>query len=222
MDIANNIKALAKSIPEQVKLIAVSKTQPASAILKAYDSGHKIFGENRVQELCLKQSQLPQDIEWHMIGHLQSNKVKTIAGFVDYIHSIDSIKLINTINSCAQKYDRTINCMLQVHIAQEKTKYGFDFEEITQLFSLRKLDEFKYINIVGLMGMATFTKDLELIKSEFKSLNQFFLNLSAKYGQTYTNFKDLSMGMSGDYAIAIEEGSTMVRIGSKIFGQRKS
>ena len=222
MDIPSNIKSLAHSIPKRVKIIAVSKTQPVSAVLEAYNSGQRVFGENRTQELCKKQEQLPMDIEWHMIGHLQTNKVKTIAGFVDYIHSVDSIKLLKTIDSCAQKANRTINCLLQVHIAQEQTKYGFDANELTELLSHEKLNEFKHINIAGLMGMATFTQDSNTIKSEFRTLNQLFSNISEKYGDNYSHFKELSMGMSGDYTIAIEEGSTMVRIGSKIFGQRNS
>jgi hypothetical protein len=220
MNIATNLQMLKTSTPDGIKIIAVSKTKPPSAIMEAYEAGQKSFGENRAQELSIKQKELPKDIEWHMIGHLQSNKVKNIASFVDYIHSVDSIKLLETINSLANNHHRTINCLLQVHIAQETNKYGYSPDEIKQLFSSNAFNEYHNINIVGLMGMATFTTDSSIIRLEFNVLRQLFEGLKQNYGHIYPNFKELSTGMSGDYSIAIEQGSTMIRIGSKIFGKR--
>jgi len=196
------------------------KTYPAEQILEAYDSGHKIFGENRVQELTPKHQDLPKDIEWHLIGHLQTNKVKYIAGFVSMIHSVDSMKLLQEINKCAEKAHRTIDCLLQIHIAQEETKFGLNFEEAEKIFSFKELLQMKNIRISGLMGMATLTEDENQIRKEFKSLKKFF-DAYCQLPTANCRLEVLSMGMSSDYKIAIEEGSTMVRIGSLIFGSRK-
>ncbi|MGZ3852869.1 MAG: YggS family pyridoxal phosphate-dependent enzyme [Flavisolibacter sp.] len=202
-----------------ITLVAVSKTKPVSDILDLYNLGHKDFGENYVQELQEKQEQLPKDIRWHFIGHLQSNKIKQIASFVHLIHGIDSFKLLREVNKQAQKVERTIEVLLQVHIAQEETKFGLDEKELDEIFNSSELWELKHVNILGLMGMASFTADKEKVRREFRYLKSLF----DKYAQLQiTNYKlkTLSMGMSGDYSIAIEEGSTMVRIGSLIFGER--
>ena len=202
-----------------VILVAVSKTKPASEILDLYNLGHRDFGENYVQELQEKQDQLPKDIRWHFIGHLQSNKIKYIASFVHLVHGIDSFKLLKEVNKQAQKINRTINVLLQVHIAQEETKFGLDEKELDEIFSSGELSGLKHVNIQGLMGMASFTEDKEKIRDEFRYLKSLF----DKYAQLETQnskFETLSMGMSADYHIAIEEGGTMVRIGSLIFGER--
>ncbi|MBN4066106.1 YggS family pyridoxal phosphate-dependent enzyme [Candidatus Amoebophilus asiaticus] len=203
-----------------VKLIAISKTKPVSAILEGYEKGHKVFGENRVQELVQKQQQLPDDIEWHMVGHLQTNKVKLIAPFINYIHSVDSLKLLKAINQEASKNDRIINCLLQIYIAEEATKYGLSFEEANSLLLTSEFKALHNIKIVGLMGMATFTDNSDQIRREFHALKEFYDKLGQTEFKDNPEFKELSMGMSGDYKIAIEEGSTMVRIGSLIFGER--
>jgi pyridoxal phosphate enzyme (YggS family) len=200
-------------------LVAVSKTKPASDIKELYELGQKDFGENYVQELIDKQSQLPKDIQWHFIGHLQSNKVKFIAPFVYLIHGVDSFKLLKEINKQAQKANRVINCLLQVHIAQEETKFGFNEEELNALFSNRELKELRNIKIVGLMGMASFTDDLNKVKEEFKALKELFDRYKS-FSSNNAEFTTLSMGMSSDYKIAVEEGSTMVRVGSLLFGAR--
>lgn len=200
-------------------LVAVSKTKPPSDIKELYELGQRDFGENYVQELADKQSQLPKDIQWHFIGHLQSNKVKFIAPFVYLIHGVDSFKLLKEINKQAQKVNRVINCLLQVHIAQEETKFGFNEEELDALFTNKELKDLHNIKIDGLMGMASFTDDLNKVKEEFARLKKLF----NKYKSfTYQNIQltTLSMGMSSDYKIAVEEGSTMVRIGSLLFGAR--
>lgn len=218
--IAENLLRLKKEIPENVQLIAVSKTKPASDILEAYAVGQRVFGENKVQEMCDKYEVLPKDIEWHLIGHLQTNKVKYIAPFVTLIHAVDSLKLLKEINKEAQKNGRIINCLLQFHIAQEETKFGLDFDEVSEIL---KDDEFlllENVNIVGLMGMATFTEDVEQIKEEFRTLSNYFQIIKSHYFKFNPDFKEISMGMSGDYKIAIEEGSTMIRVGSSIFGRR--
>ncbi|MGZ3925142.1 MAG: YggS family pyridoxal phosphate-dependent enzyme [Flavisolibacter sp.] len=202
-----------------ITLVAVSKTKPASDILDLYNLGHRDFGENYVQELQEKQEQLPKDIRWHFIGHLQSNKIKQIASFVHLIHGIDSFKLLREVNKQAQKVERTIEVLLQVHIAQEETKFGLDEKELNEIFNSSELWELEHVNILGLMGMASFTEDKEKVRREFRYLKSLF----DKYAQLQTTnykLKTLSMGMSGDYPIAIEEGSTMVRIGSLIFGER--
>lgn len=216
MSISTNIEKIKSSLPENVTLVAVSKTKPNEAIVEAYETGHRIFGENKVQELADKYEALPKDIEWHMIGHLQSNKVKYIAPFVNLIHGVDSYKLLKEINKRALQNNRTINCLLQIHIAQEQTKFGFSEEEIIELLTSDKFNELKNINIIGLMGMATFTQDTIQIKQEFNSLK----HLYDKIASSYLPISTLSMGMSGDYQLAIECGSNMVRIGSSIFGER--
>ena len=212
MDIAENLKALQKSLTNEVVLDAVSKTKTNADILQAYNSGQRIFGENKVQELVQKQEELPKDIQWHMIGHLQSNKVKYIAPFVSLIHGADSLKLLREINKRAAQNKRIIDCLLQVHIATESSKFGFGINELED--TLIAVQEFKNINIKGLMGMATFTNDRTQIRKEFSSLRMVFNQIKTHQINT------LSIGMSGDYQIAIENGSTMIRIGSAIFGTR--
>ncbi|KJS07155.1 MAG: alanine racemase [Flavobacteriales bacterium BRH_c54] len=216
MNITANLQQIKASIPKYVTLVAVSKTKPNTAILEAYQTGHRIFGENKVQELTEKYESLPKDIEWHMIGHLQSNKVKYIAPFVSLIHGVDSFKLLKEINKRAAQNERVINCLLQIHIAEEDTKFGFDEKEVIELIKSEAFQDLKNIKVVGLMGMATFTDNENQIRKEFKSLKKIFDKLSTLYFQLST----LSMGMSGDYQIAIEEGSTMIRVGSSIFGER--
>ncbi len=205
---------------KEVTLVAVSKTKPVEDILALYELGQRDFGENYVQELTDKQTQLPKDIRWHFIGHLQSNKVKYIAPFVHLIHGVDSIKLLKEINKQAQKVNRIIDCLLQVHIAQEETKFGFSEKELVELFSTNanELHELKNINVVGLMAMASFSEDMNLVRNEFENLKMIFKKV--KREMSNVKFQILSMGMSGDYKIAIEEGSTMVRIGSLLFGAR--
>jgi pyridoxal phosphate enzyme (YggS family) len=220
MGISDNIKTTLAEIPSHVKLVAISKTKPVEDILEAYQAGQKIFGENKVQELITKHEQLPKDIEWHMVGHLQSNKVKYIAHFVHLIHSVDSINLLTEINKQGQKHKRVINCLLQVYIASEETKFGFSEEEIKQLINSDTFSALTNISICGLMGMATFTEDTKQIRNEFKKLNNIFTSLKNSIFRNNSEFKEISMGMSSDYNIAIEEGSTMVRIGSKLFGER--
>lgn len=212
--IKENITLLKQQIPSGVTLIAVSKTKPNEAILEAYNAGQKDFGENYVQELVDKHEQLPKDIKWHFIGHLQSNKVKYIAPFVHLIHGIDSFKLLQEVNKQAQKNNRIINCLLQIFIAQEETKFGLSFEECDAIFSSQEFKQLQNIKIVGLMAMASNTDNETQIRKEFKSLKDFANKHQA------LNIKHLSFGMSSDYKIAIEEGSTMVRIGSIIFGER--
>ena len=210
MSISENIQKIKKEIPTSVDLVAVSKTQSHSKIKEAYDSGHRAFGENKVQELVEKYEKLPKDIRWHMIGHLQTNKVKYIASFVELIHAVDSEKLLNEIDKRAQQNNRIIDCLLQVHIATESTKFGLSEKEIKEILLRKK--EYKNVNIRGLMGMATFTNNNNQIKEEFDYLSNIY--------NKYKDLNTLSMGMSGDYKIAIKYGSTMVRIGSTIFGAR--
>jgi len=219
VSIQNNLNSISKIIPENVTLIAVSKTQPVTSILEAYQAGQRAFGENKIQEMAEKFDILPKDIEWHMIGHLQSNKVKYMAHFVHLIHGADSFKTLQEINKQALKHNRIINCLLELKIASEETKFGLSFTEAEQLLKSEELKNLKNINITGLMGMASFTDDIEIIRSEFKSLKTFFDSLQ-KYQSFNVNSTILSMGMSGDYKIAIEEGSTMIRVGSAIFGSR--
>jgi PLP dependent protein len=220
-DIAANIALLKQQLPSSVKLVAVSKTKPVSDILIAYRSGHKIFGENRVQELLAKKDLLPPDIEWHLIGHLQSNKVKYIIPFVSMIQSVDSFNLLKIINKEAAKIDRIVNCLLQIHIAMEETKFGFNMKEISEMIDNEEFNNLAYVRICGLMGMATFSDDPDLIRREFRYLKKCFDELKNKYFNGIQQFINISMGMSGDYKIAIEEGSTMIRIGSLIFGERE-
>ena len=219
MSIKNNLNNILNTIPENVTLIAVSKTQPVASILEAYQAGQRAFGENKIQEMAEKFDTLPKDIEWHMIGHLQSNKVKYMAHFVHLIHGVDSFKTLEEINKQALKHNRIINCLLEVKIASEETKFGLSFEEVEQLLKSEELKNLKNVNISGLMGMASFTEDIEVIRNEFKTLKTFFNSLQ-KYKSFNVNPTILSMGMSGDYKIAIEEGSTMIRVGSAIFGSR--
>ncbi len=218
--LVENFKKIKESIPPNVKLVAISKTKPGTEILEAYNLGQKIFGENKVQELTKKYEDLPKDIEWHYIGHLQTNKVKYIASFISLIHAVDSLKLLATINNEAKKNSRVIDVLLQVHIAEEDSKFGLTKEDCINILEDEQLSKLENINIVGLMGMATYTDDLEQIRNEFSTLFTFFQEIKEKYFSTENSFKEISMGMSGDYLIAIEEGSTMVRIGSLIFGER--
>lgn len=220
MSIAENLQKIQSTLPEEVRLVAVSKTKPNSDLEEAYAAGQRIFGENKVQELAGKHEALPKDIEWHMIGHLQRNKVKYIAPFVALIHGVDSGRLLAEINKQAVKNDRIIDVLLQVHIADEETKFGFDEEELTDFIQGPVFLAMKNVRVVGLMGMATYTSDQEQIRSEFASLSDLFQRLKANNFQYADYFKEISMGMSGDYPIAIEEGSTLVRVGSAIFGSR--
>lgn len=220
MNIPDNIKLLQKEIPSSVKLVAISKTKPVSVILEAYFSGFTTFGENKVQDLIKKQEDLPEDIEWHMVGHLQTNKVKYIAPFVNMIQSVDSLKLLKIIDKEARKHNRIINCLLQLHIAMEETKFGLSLNEVQEILESPDFKLVKNARIVGLMGMATFTSEEEVIRKEFKFLADCFNKLKKDYFPTDKKFKEISMGMSGDYKIAIEEGSTMIRVGSLIFGAR--
>ncbi len=213
--IVENLKNIKASLPENTTLVAVSKTKPVNEIMEAYDAGHRDFGENKVQEMTEKWEQMPKDIRWHMIGHLQRNKVKYMAPFVHLIHGVDSLKLLKEINKQAEKNNRVINCLLQVYIAKEDTKFGFEPEEITQLLESEEFKNFKNIRVKGLMGMATFTENRAQIEKEFHFINTFFNQLKNKYGMDV-----LSIGMSSDYSIALNHGSTMVRIGSAIFGER--
>jgi pyridoxal phosphate enzyme (YggS family) len=221
MTISENVERLRASIPEQVSLVAVTKTHPVERLLELYATGQRIFGENKVQEMLQKHKALPPDIQWHLIGHLQSNKVKEIASFVSLIHSVDSLKLLAEINKQGQKNNRVIPCLLQLHIAQEETKFGLDFSEVEDLLSTDTFKSLQFIRVNGLMGMATNTDDKDQIRTEFKSLRTFFLQLQTKYPASHNWMpQTLSMGMSSDYEIAVEEGSTLVRIGSAIFGSR--
>ncbi len=220
MGIVERLSGIKLGLPESVKLVAVSKTKSVEAIMEAYNGGQRIFGENRVQEIVDKQPKLPGDIEWHHIGHLQTNKVKYIAPFIDMIHAVDSEKLLIEIDRQAKKNDRQIPCLLQVHIAEEETKFGLSEQELEKIiFNLDQLN-LKNTKISGLMGMATYTIDDSQVKKEFRNLKSIFDRIKKKNLCTLVDFKELSMGMSGDYTIAIEEGSTMVRIGSLIFGSR--
>ena len=220
MFIRDNLQKIKAAITPGVKLIVVSKTRTNEEILEAYDAGEWAFGENKVQEILRKQGALPSDIEWHLIGHLQSNKVKSIVPYVSMIQSVDSLKILKVINDEASKADRVVKCLLQVHIAKEETKYGFSFDELEQLLMLPEFAEMKNVVIAGVMGMATFTEDTEQIRREFNCLYNIFNDLKRKFFRESEDFKEISMGMSDDYQIAIEEGSTMVRIGSSIFGPR--
>jgi len=222
MSIAENLKNVKQELPENVRLVAISKTKPDEAILEAYEAGQKVFGENRVQELTQKHEELPKDIKWHMVGHLQSNKVKYIAPFVNLIHGIDKAKLIKEINKQAKKHNRVIDVLLQFHIAEEETKFGFNYEEAEEMMKNPKFKEYENVRICGVMGMATFTDDEKQIRKEFKQLAQFFHQLKSNYFKDSESFKEISMGMTNDYKIAIEEGATLVRIGSLIFGKRNN
>jgi pyridoxal phosphate enzyme (YggS family) len=218
--IAEKIQSIKGQIPEQVRLVAVSKTMPISMIQEAYDAGQRIFGENKALEIKEKAENLPSNIHWHFIGHLQSNKVKYIAPYVKLIHSIDSLKLLEEVNKEAKKNDRIISCLLQFHIASEETKYGLNPQEAYELLKSETYQQMKNIKIIGVMGMASNTFNTELVRQEFKYLRTIFQNLQFDFFIGDIFFRELSMGMSGDYQIAVQEGSTLIRIGSSIFGTR--
>ena len=215
MTIAAKLEGIKNDLPQNVTLVAVSKTKPIEDLMEAYNAGQRIFGENKIQEMSEKHDKMPKDIEWHMIGHVQSNKVKDMASYVSLIHGVDSLKLLKEINKQGLKNDRIISCLLQVFIADEDTKFGFDADELSEIFTSNILEEYKNVKIEGLMGMATFTDDTKQISEEFLGLQKIYNHYS-----TSNNFTILSMGMSGDYKTAIDCGSTMVRIGSSIFGSR--
>ena len=221
MNIAENIKRFNDELAGTTcRLIPISKTKPVSLMMEAYNSGQRIFGENKVQDLADKYEEMPKDIEWHMVGHLQTNKVKYIAPFVSLIHSVDSLKLLKEINKQGIKNDRMISCLLQIHIADETTKFGLSETELFQLFDDNEFKQLANINIKGLMGMATYTEDENQIDKEFKFLQTIFENIRTSIKQPNVNMTELSIGMSGDYKIAIKNGSTMIRIGTDIFGSR--
>ena len=216
MNISENLNNLYHSIGKSVKLVAVSKTKSNEEIMEAYEAGQKIFGENKVQELVSKYNSLPKDIEWHMVGHLQKNKVKYIASFIKLIHSVDNFKLLKEINRQAKKYNVTIDCLLQIKIASEETKLGLSIDQVKPMLESEEFKSLKNISIIGLMGMASFTNNEEILKNEFSYLNNLFDDLRI----TYSNITVLSMGMSNDHKLAIQYGSNMVRVGSLIFGER--
>ncbi len=218
--IQENLNIVRATVPSNVTLIAVSKTKPVSDLQEAYDAGQRIFGENKALEMRDKYQELPKDIQWHFIGHLQTNKIKYIAPFVTLIHAIDSLSLLEAVNKEAAKNNRVIDCLLQFHIAQEETKFGLDIEEAKSLLESESFKNLKNINICGVMGMATFTEDVVQVRNEFKNLKNIFETLKENYFKANDSFKEISMGMSDDYPIAIEEGATIVRVGSKIFGAR--
>lgn len=220
MSIQQNLLNIKSSLPENVTLVAVSKTKPVSDLMEAYNAGQRIFGENKIQEMAEKWEAMPKDIEWHMIGHVQTNKVKFMAPFVSLIHGVDSLKLLEEINKQAQKNNRIIDCLLQIYIAEEESKFGLYEKELDEILSSATFQELKNIRIVGLMGMATFTDNQNQIKKEFTHLKSIFDALTAKPKTQNLEPKTISMGMSGDYSLAIDCGSTMVRIGSSIFGGR--
>jgi PLP dependent protein len=221
MSIKENLLQIKSSLPPEITLIVVTKTHPVEKLMEVYEAGHKIFGENKVQEMVDKYEKLPKDIEWHLIGHLQTNKVKYIAPFVSLIHSVDSLKLLQEINKQALKNNQVINCLLQIYIASEETKFGLSFEEASQLILSEELKKLQNIKILGFMGMASNTLDKRIIESEFQSLKSFYDGYSRKKADTFIP-TILSMGMSSDYEIAIKEGSNMIRVGSLIFGERSN
>lgn len=219
MSIATNLEHIKSTLPEQVTLVAVSKTKPVSDLMEAYNAGQRIFGENKIQEMADKHEQMPKDIEWHMIGHVQTNKVKYMASFVSLIHGVDNFKLLKEINKQALKHHRTINCLLQIKIADEDSKFGMSFTEASELIQSKQLSELKNVCILGVMGMASFTENQNQIQQEFSALKNAFDNLK-NLNSTQCKLETISMGMSGDYQLAIECGSTMIRVGSSIFGAR--
>lgn len=220
MSITNHLKQVLAELPAGVRLVAVSKFHPNEAIEEAYAAGQRIFGESKVQEMTGKYESLPKDIEWHFIGHLQTNKIKYMAPFVSMIHGIDSYKLLAEVNKQAAKAGRVIDCLLQLHIAQEETKFGFSFDECRQMLSAGEWKSLANIRICGLMGMATHTDSEKQIEREFRSLHTFFNEVRKDFFADRPYFRELSMGMSHDYPLAVAEGSTLVRVGSKIFGER--
>jgi pyridoxal phosphate enzyme (YggS family) len=219
MSIKQNLNNIKSQLPEHVTLVAVSKTKPVSDLMQAYEAGQRIFGENKIQEMADKWETMPKDIQWHMIGHVQRNKVKYMADFVDLIHGVDSLKLLKEINKEAIKHNRVINCLLQIKIAKEDSKFGLSAEEAKTVISSDEFSELKNIKVIGLMGMATFTDNMQQVENEFKFLKHTFDDLKSKRLDNF-NLETLSIGMSGDYPLAIDCGSTMVRIGSSIFGGR--
>lgn len=218
--IQEEIQTIKAGLPESVRLVAVSKFHPIEALQEAYEGGQRIFGESKVQEMTQKYEALPKDIEWHFIGHLQTNKIKYMAPYVALIHGVDSYKLLSEINKQAAKAGRIIHCLLQIHIAQEETKFGFSTDECRTMLEEGNWRQLKNVQIVGVMGMATNTEDEAQIKREFSTLSAFFQEVKETYFKEVSSFKEISMGMSDDYPIAIEEGSTLIRIGSRIFGAR--
>ncbi|WP_458626229.1 YggS family pyridoxal phosphate-dependent enzyme [Winogradskyella sp. PC D3.3] len=216
MNIKENLNHIKSTLPEHVTLVAVSKTKPVSDLMEAYDAGQRIFGENKIQEMAEKHEQMPKDIEWHMIGHVQRNKVKYMAEFVSLIHGVESFKLLNEINKQAKKHDRVIDCLLQIKIAEEDSKFGMSATDASILLQSDEFSELKNIRVVGVMGMATFTDNMTQVENEFKFLKHTFTALKT----LNTELTTISMGMSGDYQLAIDCGSTMVRVGSSIFGAR--
>ena len=220
MDIQQNLKEVLADIPQHVRLVAVSKFHPKEAIEAAYTAGQRIFGESKVQELTEKYTALPKDIEWHFIGHLQTNKVKYIAPYIKMIHAVDTYKLLTEIDRQAAKVDRNIACLLEIHIAKEESKYGFTLQSCRDMLKEGSWKELKNITLSGVMGMATNTDDTNQIRQEFKTLHDFLIELKQTYFNEENTFKEISMGMSHDYRLAIEEGSTLIRVGSKIFGER--
>lgn len=219
MSIKQNLNNIKSQLPEYITLVAVSKTKPVSDLMQAYEAGQRIFGENKIQEMADKWETMPKDIQWHMIGHVQRNKVKYMADFVDLIHGVDSLKLLKEINKEAIKHNRVINCLLQIKIAKEDSKFGLSAEEAKTVISSDEFSELKNIKVIGLMGMATFTDNMQQVENEFKFLKHTFDDLKSKRLDNF-NLETLSIGMSGDYPLAIDCGSTMVRIGSSIFGSR--
>ena len=220
MSITERLNEIRASIPSSVKLVAVSKFHESSSIMETYNAGQRIFGESRVQELIFKYNSLPKDIQWHFIGHLQLNKIKYIVPFIDTIQSVDSVKLMKELNKSAEKANRKINILIQIHIAEEEHKYGFSYEEAEDLLRENLSINFPFLHVTGLMGMATFTDQTEQIQKEFSELSDYFSYIKKRYFINNSFFNELSMGMSDDYSIAIKEGSTMIRVGSKIFGER--
>ena len=219
-DVAANLQAVRNSLPEGVRLVAVSKFHPAEYIREAYNAGQRVFGESREQELSVKQPALPQDIEWHFIGHLQTNKVKYIAPYIAMIHAVDTFRLLAEIDKQAAKAGRVIPCLLEIHIAQEDSKYGFTFDSCRKMLLEEPWRSLQHIRIAGVMGMATNTDDSAEVQKEFAALKQFFDELKERFFADDPNFREISMGMSHDYLLAVAEGSTLVRVGSKIFGER--
>ena len=220
MNISLMLSSIKAELPEQVRLVAVSKYHPVEMIQEAYDAGQRLFGENHVQEMTQKYALLPKGIEWHFIGHLQTNKVEYIAPFVSLIHSVDSLKLLKEINKQAEKAQRVIPCLLQIHIAKEETKFGFSFDECREMLRQGEWKNLKNVQLCGVMGMGTFTDNVDQVRSEFHSLKDFFDEIKENVFSDNPSFREISMGMTDDYPIAIEEGSTLIRIGTKIFGER--
>ena len=220
MSIQSNIISIRQHIPPHVQLVCVSKFNPNESIIEAYETGERVFGESKVQELCGKQESLPKDIDWHFIGHLQTNKIKYLVPFVSLIHGVDSYKLLTEIDNQATKSGRRVNCLLQVHIAREETKFGFSAEELLEMLSLGEWKQLSHVQICGLMGMATYTENRDQIRAEFRGLKTLFDKAKSTYFASESLFCELSMGMSDDYQLAIQEGSTLVRVGSSIFGHR--